>query len=247
MAAILVQTQLWPWVLSGLAANHALLAAAGLSPRSGLLGPNWTRLPVSGSTVPARVALTFDDGPDPEVTPQVLEILAAQGARATFFCIGEQVAAHPALVREIHAHGHRIENHSQRHLHHFSLLGPRGLRVEIERAQETIATATGSVPRFFRAPAGLRNPWLDPLLQRLGLELVSWTRRGFDTVERRPHRVLDTLVCDLSDGDILLLHDGHAARTRAGTPVVLEVLPRLLEAFSAAGLISVTLHEALGT
>ena len=243
VAAVLAQTQLWPWAVGALAANHALLTAAGLTPRSRLLGPNWTHLPPAG---PAQVALTLDDGPDPEVTPQVLEMLAAHGAHATFFCIGERVAAHAALAREILAHGHAIENHSQRHLHHFSLLGPRRLRTEIERAQETIGALTGAAPRFFRAPAGLRSPLLDPLLQRLGLQLASWTRRGFDTVECRPARVLAALVRDLSAGDILLLHDGHAARTDAGTPVVLEVLPKLLAAFAAAGLAPVTLREAFG-
>ena len=243
VAAVLAQTQLWPWALGALAANHALLTAAGLTPRSRLLGPNWTHLPPAG---PAQVALTLDDGPDPEVTPQVLEMLAAHGAHATFFCIGERVAAHAALAREILAHGHAIENHSQRHLHHFSLLGPRRLRTEIERAQETIGALTGAAPRFFRAPAGLRSPLLDPLLQRLSLQLASWTRRGFDTVECRPARVLAALVRDLSARDILLLHDGHAARTDAGTPVVLEVLPKLLAAFAAAGLAPVTLREAFG-
>ena len=243
VAAVLAQTQLWPWAVGALAANHALLTAAGLTPRSRLLGPNWTHLPPAG---PAQVALTLDDGPDPEVTPQVLEMLAAHGAHATFFCIGERVAAHAALAREILAHGHAIENHSQRHLHHFSLLGPRRLRTEIERAQETIGAVTGAAPRFFRAPAGLRSPLLDPLLQRLGLQLASWTRRGFDTVECRPARVLAALVRDLSARDILLLHDGHAARTDAGTPVVLEVLPKLLAAFAAAGLAPVTLREAFG-
>ena len=242
VAAVLAQTQLWPWALGALAANHALLTAAGLTPRSRLLGPNWTHLPPAG---PAQVALTLDDGPDPEVTPQVLEMLAAHGAHATFFCIGERVAAHAALAREILAHGHAIENHSQRHLHHFSLLGPRRLRTEIERAQETIGALTGAAPRFFRAPAGLRSPLLDPLLQRLGLQLASWTRRGFDTVERRPERVFGALARGLAAGDILLLHDGHAARTRDGAPVVLKVLPRLLAALSAAGLTAVTLRDAL--
>jgi peptidoglycan/xylan/chitin deacetylase (PgdA/CDA1 family) len=246
VAALLAQAQLWPWALAALAANHALLAGAGLAPRSRWLGSNWTHLPTAGAGGPARVALTLDDGPDPEVTPRVLEVLAAHRARATFFCIGERVAAHAALAREILAHGHTIENHTHRHLHHFSLLGPRRLRSEIERAQGTIAATTGAAPQFFRAPAGLRSPLLDPLLQRLGLQLASWTRRGFDTVERRPQRVLDALLRNLTAGDILLLHDGHAARSEAGTPVVLEVLPRLLSAFRAAGLSPVTLREALG-
>lgn len=243
-ALVLAQGQLWPWALGAVAANHVLLTAAGLAPRSRLLGSNWTRLPGTAAEA-ARIALTLDDGPDPQITPRVLELLERHGARATFFCIGERVAAHAALARELIARGHAIENHSQRHLLHFSLLGPRRLRAEIERAQETIGAATGEAPRFFRAPAGLRNPFLDPLLQQLGLQLASWTRRGFDTLERRPERVFGALARGLAAGDILLLHDGHAARTRSGSPVVLEVLPRLLAALSGAGLTPVRLRDAL--
>ena len=243
--ATLTRPRLWPWALAAVAADHLLLTAAGLWPRSRLLGPNWTRLPPTGRTHTTKaVALTIDDGPDPQVTPQVLAQLETHGARATFFCIGEQVAAHPALAREIVQRGHAIENHSQRHLHHFSLLGPNALEREIRGAQDTIAEVTGEVARFFRAPAGLRNPFLEPVLVRTNLSLVSWTRRGFDTVSRSPARVLGKLTHHLANGDILLLHDGHAARTATGGAVILEVLPALLAAIAAAGLTPVTLRDA---
>src|SRR2546430_367552 len=99
------------------------------------------------------IAITIDDGPDPEVTPHVLALLEQHGARATFFCIGERVARHPGLARQIVRCGHGIENHSQRHLQRFSLLGPRALAREIGCAQQAIAAATGEVAQFFRAPA----------------------------------------------------------------------------------------------
>lgn len=241
-AATLARPQWWPWTLSAVVADHLALTAAGLWPRSRLLGPNWTRLPGSGG--PAAIALTFDDGPDPEVTPRVLELLAGRGVRASFFCVGERVARHAALVRAITQGGHAVENHSQRHLHRFSLLGPRALGAEIARAQEAIAAASGQAAQFFRAPAGLRNPFLEPVLARSGLQLVSWTRRGFDTVSANPARVLARLARRLGAGDILLMHDGNAARTGGGAPVLLEVLPRLLDAVSAAGLTPVTLRQA---
>jgi peptidoglycan-N-acetylglucosamine deacetylase len=243
-AAVLVRPPLWPWALSAVVADHLLLTAAGLWPRSSLLGPNWTRLPDSRQSARA-VALTLDDGPDPEVTPRVLALLDEHRARATFFCVGERVARHPELAREIVARGHCVENHSQRHLKSFSLLGPRALAAEVGRAQQAILAATGEVPRFFRAPAGLRNPFLEPVLARAGLHLVSWTRRGFDTVSRDPTRVLRRLTRGLGAGDILLLHDGHAAPAAGGAPVILEVLPRLLGALESAGLKSVTLRAAL--
>lgn len=233
-----------PWALAGVALNHVALTGAGLLPRSRLLGPNITRLG-EASAARSEVALTLDDGPDPEVTPRVLDLLDRHGWRASFFCIAERALAQPGLVREIVARGHSVQNHSAVHRHNFSLLGPRGFAAELTRAQDVLTELSGQRPTCFRAPAGLRNPFLDPVLHRLGLHLVSWTRRGFDTRERNPRRVFARLTCGLAGGDILLLHDGHAARGAGGKPVVLTVLPRLIERCRAAGLRGVTLTEAL--
>ena len=243
-AAVVMRPQTWPWALGAVIADHLVLTAAGLWPRSSLLGSNWTRLP--GACAPrGAVAITIDDGPDPEVTSHVLDLLDAHGAHASFFCIGERVLQHPALAREIVRRGHALENHSQRHLHRFSLLGPSAMAAEITRAQQAIGDTTGETARFFRAPAGLRNPFLAAVLERARLQLASWTRRGFDTRSGDADRVLGRLTNNLASGDILLLHDGHAARTAAGSPVILTVLPRLLASLSAAGLKSVTLRAAL--
>jgi peptidoglycan-N-acetylglucosamine deacetylase len=233
-----------PWALGGVVLNHAAITAAGLWPRSSLLGPNLTQLPAD-AVARGEIALTIDDGPDAEVTPRVLDQLDAAGARASFFCIAERARALPALTREIVARGHSVQNHSHAHRHNFSLLGPRGMAAEIERAQETLADITGVRPTCFRAPAGLRNPFLDPVLHRLGLRLVSWTRRGFDTRETDPQRVLKRLCEGLARGDILLLHDGHAARSAQGHAVVLDVLPLLLDRCRGDGLRTVTLPAAL--
>jgi peptidoglycan/xylan/chitin deacetylase (PgdA/CDA1 family) len=241
-ACALLRPSSWPWDLGLVAANHVLLAGAGLWPRSSLLGPNWTRLPDASGAV---VAITIDDGPDPEVTPRVLGLLEKCAARATFFCVGERVLHHAGLAREIVARGHSIENHSQRHRHNFSLLGYSGMYSEILRAQDSIERVTGTRPRFFRAPAGLRNPFLDPVLTHLGLHLASWTRRGFDTVNRDTQAVYRRLADPLRAGDILLLHDGNAARGRSGVPVVLEVLPKLLDALRERALQPITLRAAL--
>lgn len=243
-AALIARPSLWPWVLGALIADHALLTSASLLPRSGLLGPNWTRLPAAAASR-RQIALTIDDGPDPHVTPRVLALLEERHVHATFFCIGQRVRAHSELAREITRRGHAIENHSHRHAHYFSLLGPHGMTLDIERAQDTIGIVTGQRPAFFRAPAGLRNPFLDPVLSRLGLKLASWTRRGFDTVNASAEAVLGKLTSGLEAGDILLLHDGHAARSRTGAPIILEVLPRLLDAVAAADLAPVTLRSAL--
>jgi peptidoglycan-N-acetylglucosamine deacetylase len=248
-AVTLARPRLWPWTLGAVVLDHLLITAAGLWPRSDWLGPNWTHLPAR-SAERGDIAITIDDGPDPEVTPRVLEVLATFEARASFFCVGERVSRYPDIAREIVRRGHSVENHSQRHRHSFSLLGPKGMALEIEEAQQSIARVTGQNPRFFRAPAGLRNPFLEPILERLKLRLASWTRRGFDTVNADPEDVYRRLERSLAGGDILLLHDGHAARARAGsasagTPVILEVLPRLLETLSRRQLRPVTLPAAL--
>jgi peptidoglycan/xylan/chitin deacetylase (PgdA/CDA1 family) len=115
---------------------------------------------------------------------------------------------------------------------------------EVERAQETIGAVTGENPRFFRAPAGLRNLFLDPILKRLDLKLVSWTRRGFDTLNREASAVVERLTRGVKGGDILLLHDGNAGRARSGSPLILQVLPSLLSALASAKLTPITLREA---
>lgn len=228
----------WPLALGAVALNHAAIAAACVSPRSGLLGPNLTR--IAGAT--GVVALTFDDGPDPEVTPQVVALLASAGVRASFFCIGQRAARHPEVVAAVRAAGHGVENHTFHHHHGFAFSGPRALGAEIQRGQDAIAAVAGVAPRFFRAPAGMRNPWVPGAVADVGLRYVSWTRRGFDAVSRDPARVAARLTRGLAAGDILLLHDGHSGRRPGGRPVVLETLARVLDAMAAAGLGSAPLH-----
>jgi peptidoglycan/xylan/chitin deacetylase (PgdA/CDA1 family) len=243
-ASILARPSVWPWALAAVGANHLCLAGVGLWPRSQWLGPNWIRLPPQ-SGVTGRVAITIDDGPDPDVTPQVLSQLAEHRAQVTFFCVGDRIERFGGLARDIVDRGHAIENHSQRHRHTFSVMGPRRIGAEISLAQDSIFRATGSRPRFFRPPAGLRNPFLDPILTRMQLQLASWTRRGFDTINTNADAVYQRLAHPLQDGDILLLHDGNAARGRSGRAVILDVLPRLLESLALKELRPVTLRSAL--
>lgn len=244
LLVLVLNWKLWPVSLAMILVNHLVLALAGLWPRSTLLGPNLRRLP-AGAAAAKQVALTIDDGPDPLITPQVLELLDRLGCKATFFCIGERVAAHAEIARDIVRRGHQVENHTQRHCLYFSAFAPPAMRREILQGQATIAGIVGDPPKYFRAPAGLRNPFLERILSAAGLQLVSWTRRGFDTVTNDPGRVLARLTRNMRAGDILLLHDGHAALTADGSPIILRVLPGLLAAIRAAGLVPVTLREAL--
>ncbi|MEC5408148.1 polysaccharide deacetylase family protein [Paraburkholderia sp. MPAMCS5] len=243
LAAWLLAPRAWAWWLAALIANHAIFTVAGLLPRTSLLGPNWTRLPAGARNADA-IALTIDDGPDPVVTPRVLDLLDASGVRATFFCIGEKARRYPQLAREIVARGHALENHSQVHVHTFSVTFPRALTREISAAQRTLEDVSGERPLFFRAPAGLRNIFLEPVLRKLDLRLAAWTRRGYDTRERDPQRVARRLLDGLAARDILLLHDGNAALTADGTPLILAVLPQVFAAARRQQLRFVTLREA---
>lgn len=244
LIVLIADPGLWRWALGAVLANHALFTLVGLWPRSRWLGPNWTQLPAAAAAR-NEIALTIDDGPDPSVTPQVLDVLDRYAAQATFFCVGEKAARYPDLCREIARRGHAVENHSQHHRHHFALLGYSGVMRELQAAQDTLTAIAGQRPLFFRAPAGLRNPFLDPVLARLGLRLASWSARGFDTRVGNAERVRIKLLRGLRAGAILLLHDGNAARTPAGIPVILEVLPAVLAAARAAGLRFVSLRLAL--
>ena len=243
VASAIVMPSTWPWVLGAVAVNHALITTACMLPRSKWLGPNITRLP-DHIAASRRIALTIDDGPHPENTPRVLDLLDAANAKATFFCIGTEVVRHAALAREIVARGHCIENHSQHHLKRFATLGPRRMRAEVAAAQDSIAATVGRVPRFFRPTAGFRNPFLDPILADLDLRLATWTRRPFDTRCNNADQVVARLTHDLRGGDILLMHDGNSARSADGQPVFASALPRLLERLHTAGLQSITLDQA---
>lgn len=244
-AAVLRQPGAWRWALAAVVLNHLLIALAGLWPRSRWLDGNLSALPADAAAR-GEVALTLDDGPDPVLTPQVLDLLDAHGVQATFFVIAERAVAQPELLREIVRRGHGVQNHTWRHPHAFSLFGPRRIEQEVERAQQALLALTGRRPTLFRAPAGLRNAWLGPVLHRLGLRLASWSRRGYDTRDGDAAQVLARLLHGLRGGAILLLHDGHCATTPAGAPVVLEVLPALIGQVRSRGLRFVRLEDAVG-
>jgi peptidoglycan-N-acetylglucosamine deacetylase len=242
LGAVTMEPQVWPWALAAVVGNHAFLAAVGLVPRSQLLGPNINRLPPA-AVARREVAITFDDGPDPEITPRVLDCLDSAEVKASFFVVGDRVRRFPHLVREIHRRGHSVENHTMVHSLRFSMFGPERMFNELAATQSTIADACGSRPHYFRAPCGLRGPLLQRVLSRLDLRLVSWTRRGLDTVARTPEPVLARLADRASAGDILVLHDAIAVLEKRNNHV-LKVLPSLIDACKTRGLRPVTLRTA---
>jgi peptidoglycan-N-acetylglucosamine deacetylase len=166
-----------------------------------------------GETGTMRVALTFDDGPDPEATPKLLDLLGREKIPATFFCIGKNVDAHPQIAARIAAEGHLLENHTYRHPWWISCLLGRGLSDEMTRTQEAIQKAAGITPRYMRSPVGLTSPFFPRVLRRLGLTLVGWDVRTFDTAGSTPE-VIDRISRNTRDGSIILLHDGGSSPQR---------------------------------
>jgi peptidoglycan/xylan/chitin deacetylase (PgdA/CDA1 family) len=182
---------------------------------------------------PRAVALTFDDGPHPEGTPAILDILAGHGAVATFFLAGEQVERRPALARRIADAGHTVALHCHRHRHAF-VRGPREFEADLLRGLATLADVTGIRPTRYRPPFGVFSASALIVPRRHGLEPTLWTRWGRDweagataaTIARRVTR-------RVRGGDILLLHDadwysapGSHRRTAAALPLVLAELER---------------------
>jgi peptidoglycan/xylan/chitin deacetylase (PgdA/CDA1 family) len=190
------------------------------------------------------VAVTFDDGPHVEGTPAVLEILAAQGARATFFLVGEQVAREPGLAAEIAAAGHAIGNHGYRH----TLLlrrSPTAVREDLLRAHDVIAAATGREPRLYRPPYGVFSGPALLIVRRLGWQPLLWSRWGRDWSARAtPDAISARATSGLERGDVVLLHDADHYSSDGSWRRTAAALPAVLEAAAAASLPLVAVSQS---
>ncbi|HUR57835.1 MAG TPA: polysaccharide deacetylase family protein [Opitutaceae bacterium] len=174
-----------------------------------------------------EVWLTIDDGPDPEDTPRILELLARHDARATFFVIGKNVVAHPGLVRAIVAGGHEVAHHTHTHpLGTFWLASPRRVGAELDRGLVALGAA-GVRPQRFRPPAGLKNLWLGPALTRRGLTCIGWSARGLERRDGDIAAVVRRATSNLAPGAILLLHEGPAVPASVRVDAIGAVLVRL--------------------
>jgi len=180
------------------------------------------------------IAVTFDDGPDEGITPRVLDLLAQQHQRATFFVIGSHVRRHPELVRRMVAEGHAIGLHSDHHSRWFNCWSTAAVMGDLQACGMAISDAAGiPAPRLFRPPVGLKNPLVAAAVARLDLRTVTWSARGFDTTGAPAATVLRRLTRGLQLGGIVLLHDGCEPGRAGNRETCLAVLPELF-AFCAA-------------
>jgi peptidoglycan/xylan/chitin deacetylase (PgdA/CDA1 family) len=192
------------------------------------------------------VALSFDDGPDPEVTPALLDALADHGAHATFFAIGRSLESYPQLARRLLAGGHELGNHSWRHSRWQNFLGAAAQRREIEAGAQVIRALTGSPAEpLYRPPIGLKSPPLAKAAYQQQLTLVAWSLHSRDTRSDDPERISRRVLERIRPGDIVLMHDGHDLPGRH-RPACARALPPILRGLRQKGLDCVTVSELLG-
>jgi peptidoglycan/xylan/chitin deacetylase (PgdA/CDA1 family) len=222
-----------------LAAGCGTLAYAVGGRSSQLFGPSIAH----GPRDRRAIALTFDDGPS-ERTPELLELLEAQGARATFFQCGASVRRLPEIARRVAAGGHEIGNHAYSHTRLF-LRSPRFVAGEVRDAQRAIQDVTGTTPRLFRAPYGGRWFGLRGVQRELGLTGVMWTRIGMDW-KWPAARASAWLLSAAENGAIFCLHDGRRGKPDADISTTIEVVRLLLDELRRQGFRCETVSELLG-
>ncbi|MEO8562725.1 MAG: polysaccharide deacetylase family protein [bacterium] len=225
-------------------AAAAGLAAAGLAAHgawhrnSFVFGPVVTHLPGDEPVV----SLTFDDGPNPQATPRILDALRRAGVSATFFVLGRHVERWPELVRRMAVEGHQIGNHGYFHrkLHRRT---PAYVRDDITRGTESIVRASGVRPRHFRAPHGFRSPWVTPIAASLGQRTVGWSLGVWDSDKPGVEAIATRSIEGMRAGSILLLHDGDGYDPAGDRSQTVEALPIIIDGLRGRGFRFTTLPE----
>jgi peptidoglycan/xylan/chitin deacetylase (PgdA/CDA1 family) len=249
-----------PWLIE--APSAALLAAAGIT----VYGAVYPRSQVFGRAIwctnsPRKLALTFDDGPNPTITPKLLDLLDRYEAKATFFLIGRFVRECPDLVKETVARGHSVGNHTESHPNLFWCT-PTQVRIELRLCQDAIRNVLGAPPKWFRPPYGMRNPWVLRVAREMGCETVmltlipgDWMVKPVEWLIPRLQPIANRVVkssnsdSDLRGGwgDVLCLHDGSHRGLNGDRTRTLAALEHWLPRWRDLGLEFVTIDEAVRT
>jgi peptidoglycan-N-acetylglucosamine deacetylase len=220
----------------GACAGGAFLSWASVAPAAQLFGPTIRR---TGDQ--STMAITFDDGPNPAVTPALLDLLDRYQARATFFLIGRNVRLFPDLTREIAARGHTIGNHTETHPS-LTFMHPRRIADQLARCDEAIASAVGKRPRWMRPPFGFRGPQLNGVVRRESVGVVMWSVLAWDWKPQPAAPVIRRLR-RARGGDIVLLHDGDHRVLEGDRRHAVDALAHWLPRWRDAGLRFVNLDE----
>lgn len=247
VAAVIAASWLLPSGWAALAVTLIVIATVGfftytiVHPSSRFFAPVISRLAADDQIV----ALTFDDGPDPVFTPQVLDVLAAHQARATFFVLGERAALYPELIQRMHREGHTVGTHTQHHTLRFHFGSPTYVQREIEDAIAVVAGILPTPPKLFRPPQGLRTPCFASGWSRTrGLTCVTWSVRGLDSLQTTAGAIVERVSKGLEPGAIVTLHDGTGLGGGTDREPTLSALSTLLLECKTRGLRCVALSEA---
>jgi peptidoglycan/xylan/chitin deacetylase (PgdA/CDA1 family) len=216
------------------------LAAHGTWHRnSWIFGRPITRLSDEGDVA----SITFDDGPNPHATPRILDVLAREGIRATFFVLGRHADRWPDLVRRMADEGHQLGNHGYWHrkLHRRT---PAYVRDDLSRGTASIVRASGGVrPRHFRAPHGFRNPWVTPIAASLGQRTVGWSLGVWDSARPGADEIARRAIRGMRAGSILLLHDGDGYDAEGDRMQTADALPAIIDGLRTRGFRFATLPD----
>lgn len=224
------------------------MAHAAVNARSQIFGPT-----ICEMSDAEQLAITFDDGPNPAITPKLLELLEKYNAKTTFFVIGRYVRECPELTSEIAARGHLLGNHTRTHPNLF-LLSRQSVGDELRHCQDAIQNATGAGARYFRPPFGIRNPWVVSTAQELGMQTVMWSLIPGDWRDK-PLEWLKNKMTPVDEhardaqhrksGDVLCLHDGAHREQNGDRTRTLAALEYWLPRWRDSGLKFVTIAEAV--
>ena len=185
------------------------------------------------------ISLTFDDGPDPDFTIKILDILDTHQIIGTFFIIGKKAEKHPQILKEIVERGHLIGNHSFSHQSKLPFSTKSKLKADFEQCSNIIKTLTGLQIRFFRPPFGVTNPRYAKVLEKLGLQSIGWNVRSFDTIFKNPNRLFKRIKRKLKKGSIILFHDTQA--------VTVQTLPKIIRYCEEEGINIIPLDRLIDT
>jgi peptidoglycan/xylan/chitin deacetylase (PgdA/CDA1 family) len=245
-----------PWLIATpIALTAAVVTSYGAAhPRSELFGPTVWR-----TNSPQKLAITFDDGPNPKITPDLLNLLERYEARVTFFLVGRFAQECPELVREIAVRGHAVGNHTASHANLF-WSSPTQIKEQMQWCNEAIATITGITPKWFRPPWGVRNPWVVSSASAIGMRTALWTllpgdwrakpaswliKRMEPIAKRAQSSSLSDINSQPAHGDVLCLHDGDYRSLNADRRATVEALQYWLPRWRDLGLEFVTIDEAV--
>jgi peptidoglycan/xylan/chitin deacetylase (PgdA/CDA1 family) len=190
-----------------------------------------------------KIALTFDDGPNPLSTPQILNILEKKKIKATFFIIGDNAKKYPELLKKIYKDGHEIELHSNSHSRLLPLFFKKAIRAEIEKNIKIIKKQINFTPSYFRPPWGRSSPWMTNEIKKMNLKIALWSIDLKDWSGTSPEKMLKMFEKKIKPGGIILLHDGEGKK-KVKMENTIKALPKIIDLAKARGYHFVTLNNS---